>query len=324
MQGFSLLDDLAKRCRQSVLLVVLSLLVGCFPSLPEERVVDNLRVLAVNVDPAMAVFDVQPPPLITVSALVVDPSDEELSEVDFTWSFDLPEGSEFEALDQLLPPTPHSDSISLNLGPVFAPPPGGGGSPDTLQAILPMRLAVVSPEDHRDTIKLVHFVVPGTEPLPKGEELVINQNPVISSISLGEQSWSVEEGTLPGPSQALYVGPIPEAGDTFEVHIEDDGDLDLVGLRLYRTAGCGNLMPEEGDEGPGGFQPPGQDPCDIDGGFGGGFGGDDDDEESDPSIRDIEWRPRPGESSQGSRLFLVIRDSRGAQSWQELRPEAAP
>ena len=66
------------------------------------------------------------------------------------------------------------------------------------------------------------------------------------------------------------------------------------------------------------------DPCGENGDSSGfGFGSDDDDD-VDWSRREFAWRPLPGESSEGARLFVVLRDEEGGQSWQELRPEPAP
>ena len=87
--------------RLSAVLLATSYLVSCFPQLPDETLVDNLRVLAIQADPATANLLAFPAPLVTVTALVVDPDDPELRDASHTWSLELPEGVSSEDLEGL-------------------------------------------------------------------------------------------------------------------------------------------------------------------------------------------------------------------------------
>ena len=62
---------------------------GCFPQLPDPLVVDDLRVLAIQADPAVATLTTFPPPAVTVRALVVDPDDPEGADIEHHWELEL-------------------------------------------------------------------------------------------------------------------------------------------------------------------------------------------------------------------------------------------
>jgi len=445
--------------RVSAILLATSYLVSCFPQLPDETLVDNLRVLAIQADPATANLLAFPAPLVTVTALVVDPDDPELSDATHTWSLELPEGVDpesLEGLQNLLPAEPHGASLTIDFSVGFARD-DEDVLPELVEGILPLRYEVVTPRDNRSAVKLVRFLLPDLvgddddsadfpwgddddsadfpwgddddsastarsddddsagddddsagddddsagddddsagddddsagddddsagddddftgddddftgddddftgddddftgdddDSFPWGDDddgfpwgddddsafpedpwgalPEFNQNPEIISISIGEQSFPAEGTQLPGINTALLIGDVPEAGVTLRVEVADDTDLEELNAALFRTAGCPNLKPEEpegrfgpGGPGAGGPGSANDDPCDIEESGGFSFGGEDD-EEQDFSIREFAWRPLPGESSAGARLFVVLRDESGGQTWQELRPE---
>ena len=102
-----------------LLLVLLS--VGCFPQLPDPLVIDNLRVLAIQADPAVATLDSFPPPSVTVRALVVDPEDAEGTEIEHSWQLELGD-EEFEGREQLealVPEGPYSDELVIDFAALF-------------------------------------------------------------------------------------------------------------------------------------------------------------------------------------------------------------
>ena len=384
---------------------------SCFPELPDATLVDNLRVLAVQSDPANANFASFPPPVITVTALVVDPGDEDLSEATHTWSLDLPEDVDLSELEGLLPEGPYGTQLVVDLFGRTArdEEPSDFG---LVEGVLPLRYRVETPGDHREAVKLVSFFLPdlgddddsgdddgvfgpvGDDDDSAGDEddsseddwggfgdddgsagddwggfgddddsagddwggfgddddasgddwgdlggddeeeeevglaALINENPRILSIQIdGGTALTAEAGQLPGLDGPLYIGEVSEDGSTLTVVVDDDEDEEELDVQLYRTRGCPNLKPEEDDEGPwqgvgGGPPSADDDPCAVD--DGGTWSGFSSDEDVDWTLRDFEWRPLPGESSVGTRLFLVLRDERGGQSWQELRPEVAP
>jgi hypothetical protein len=333
---------------------------SCFPTLPDRLLVDNLRVLAVNVDPPTANLMDWPTPVITVTALTVEPGNEELEGLTHRWRFDLPEGEEWDAMQELLPEEPHGPQITIELAKLFEQPEARGESGDGaredavewIQGVLPLNYLVESEDDHRETVKLVTFLMPDLSPgddddsagdddddsaatddddddaAPPTLEDLTNLMPAFVSISVGETTWTADE--LPGPDAPLYIGPIDGAGAIIDVGVDDDDPLDELGVSLYRTAGCDNLPPEEYELG-----------SDAEGtGFGGGRGGifqsddpcgDDNyrtprgnDDDPDWSVQGRTWRPLDGETSADVRLWIVLHDQHGAQTWQELRPQDAP
>ena len=384
--------------RISAVLLAASYLVSCFPELPDETLVDNLRVLAIQADPATANLLAFPPALVTVTALVVDPDDPDLSDATHTWSLELPEGVDSESLEglqRLLPAEPHGTSLVLDFSVGFARD-DDDVLPELVEGILPLRYEVVTPRDNRAAVKLVRFLLPDlgddddsagddddsassarsddddsagddddsagddddsagddddsagddddsagddddSEGFPWGDDddsafpenpwgsvPEFNQNPEIISIRIGEQSFPAEGTQLPGLNAALLIGDVPEAGVTLSIEVSDDTDLAALNVELFRTAGCPNLKPEESDNGrrPGAGNPgsANDDPCSGEESGGFSFGGGSDEDE-DFSMREFAWRPLPGESSAGTRLFVVLRDKSGGQTWQELRPE---
>jgi len=199
---------------------------------------------------------------------------------------------------------------------------------------------VETADDHREAVKLVHFLMPDfpgddddsagddddsadpDEALPTREELT-NVNPSFTWITVGDQTWTADQ--LPGLDEPLYIGPIGEEGQIIEVGIDDDEQAEDVWVGIYRTAGCPNMPPESG--------------LTDDRGFMGGFGfGDSDDpcgegvhrepnrrtDDPDWTVREVAWRPLEGETSEGVRLWLLMWDDEGGQVWQELRPEDPP
>ena len=327
-----------------ILRVVLACLLAagvssCFPELPDPRLIDNLRVLAIQADPATADFTGFPPPLITVTALVVDPADPDLSEVDHSWGLELPDDVDLDDFEGMLPPGPYGTSLTVDIS-------GNTARDDTVPeglvlGVLPLRYEARSEDDHRAAVKLVSFVLPDLDgttgrpfyegnkvEVPPDPEGLINENPRIVSIQVGDgRTFQSADEELPGINDALFVGSVDEAGVEFTIEIADDGALDELSVSLYRTTGCPDLAPDELELLESRMttmpQAKSDDPCGEDGGAGSAYGGGYDlpGDEEEPSIKRLPWRPFPGQTSEGARLFVVLRDEDGGQSWQELRPE---
>ena len=359
--------------RLSAVLLAGTSVVSCFPELPDSTLVDNLRVLAIQSDPATTNLSSFPLPSVTVTALVVDPEAPELGDATHTWSLELPEEADSGSIDdlqRLLPTGPHGPTLVLDFASGLARD-GEETLPELTEGILPLRYEVETPRNQRAAVKLVHFLIPDlgddddsagddddlsgdddsssfpwgddddSSSFPWGDdddssslvgssdpEEAFNRNPEIVSIDIGDQSFPAEGAQLPGINAALLIGTVGEAGVSLSIKVADDTDLETLDVTLFRTAGCPSLKPE--DSGGGGWLggsaggnagASGDAVCEEeDSGFGFGFGGRDD-EDGDPSTREVAWRPLPGESSAGARLFVVLRDEGGGQTWQELRPE---
>ncbi len=327
---------------------------SCFPELPDEDLITNLRILAVRVDPPTARLDQWPPPLITLSVLVVDPEDPELDGVTHHWRLELGEGDQAEALAGLIPEGPWGPSIMLNLGALFAR--DGGLVPGAL----PVAYTATSEDDEREAIKLVHFLLPdlggdddsadddsaapaqgdddsadddSAAPAQGDDDSAaiaegVNEEPHIVSIALEDGStW--EGDALPGPDAPLWLGLADASeGLTFTVTLADDEGTHDLHLHLVRTEGCSGLPLEAGaapGDGGGGFfggatATDDDDPCShVSGGGGGGFGGGFGNDDEDPSVQTFDWTPWVEETGLDARLFLVLRDGDGAQTWQEIR-----
>jgi len=131
----------------------------CFPELPDPGYVDNLRVLTIQADPAVAMLDTYPMPTIQVTALTVDPADEDLSESTHLWSLDIDESVEgAEQLMQIIPPEPHGTQIVLDPATMF------GKGEAYVPWILPLRYRVENGDTVREAVKLVSFLFPDYDP----------------------------------------------------------------------------------------------------------------------------------------------------------------
>ncbi len=342
------------RRRLALPLLLAGLLAGlgslqCFPQLPDPGLVDSLRVLAVRADPAVAVLDTYPLPTLTVTALVVDPADESLGGVTHTWSLDLPDGlDDLEALLALVPDPPHGPSIEIDLNAMLGGSVGGAATaeddgPDYLLAALPLHYRAETDDDHRETVKLIYWLLPDygggddddgasddddsaaarvfdPEDPPAG----YNENPVLVSLTINGGVFSAADGLLPGPSEPMVAGPVDaEVGLRLDVELTDDKDPNDVSVDLFWTAGCPGLPPDLSMIPPNEHPKEGECPDSESFGFGGsasidegdgggGFG------EDSPS-RAFGWHPAAPD--QTARLFLVLRDAEGGQTWQEIRTE---
>ncbi len=329
------------------LLLAAALGLQCFPQLPDPGLVDNLRVLAVRADPAVAVLDTYPLPTITVTALVVDPADEALSGVTHAWTLDIPDDVEgVEQLRALVPDPPHGPSIEIVLNALFG---GAGGqtavaaddTPEYLTGLLPLRYRAETADDGREAVKLVSFLIPdysggddddatgddddsaaATRALdPENPPAGYNENPVLASITINGGVFSAADGLLPGTSEPLILGPVdPAVGLRLDLEITDDKDPDDVDADLFWTTGCPGLPPDLS------MIPPNQHPkageCADDDSF--GFGGSAALDESDGDAfgetspaRSFGWYPPAAD--QAARLFLILWDDEGGQTWQEIR-----
>jgi len=323
--------------RARLLLVsVVWLLSGCFPQLPDPLVIDNLRVLAIQSDPAVATLTGFPPPSVTVRALVVDPDDPEGTEIDHSWEMDLGE-EDFDGRDRLealVPEGPYGSEVTLDFGALFEERDEAEWSFTQLPLGYTSQLGDLT----RKSVKLVPFLVPefnsgepsggggdpvtepipefsGPPPAPELPELPEdwNANPILTELRrVGGDTWSVEEGTLPGSAAPLYVGPVePSEGLHFFIEVDDDTPTSRLSVELFRTTGWPGL-PVEGEEEP--------DRENL-GNFG-NLGTPILDDELEP--REFGWTPWSEGDDRVARLFLVLRDSEGGQSWQELRPGDPP
>lgn len=322
----------------------------CFPQLPDPGLVDSLRVLAVRADPAVAVLDTFPLPVLTVTALVIDPADETLGSVTHTWTLDLPEDVEgVEQLQAMVPDPPHGPSIEIDLGAMF-----GGAATDGqtataedgdeyLGAFLPLRYRAETTDDHREAVKLVSFLIPdysgGDDDAtgddddsasaaraidPEDPPAGYNENPVLASLTINGGVFSAADGLLPGPATPMLVGPVaPDVGLRLNLEITDDKDPNDVDVDLFWTTGCPGLPPDLSMIPPNQHPKEGECPDSESFGFGGsasldegdgggGFG------EDSPS-RAFGWHPATAD--QAARLFLVLMDAEGGQTWQEIRTE---
>lgn len=323
-----------------LLLCIVALgLAGCFPDLPDQRVVANLRVLAIQADPAVATFNPFEPPVITVRALVAAPDNEDLDGVSHAWGFDFGD-EDFdgrETLEGLIPEGPHSTSISIDLAPLFEEREGGW-----LPLLLPVTYTAEDDELARDAVKLVSFLLPDPEfgqgddddsaaepevPLAPEETELYNANPVITAIEVGEVRWAGEELSVDVP---IDVGEVTTTeGLEFVVQYTDDEPTTDLQVRIYWTSGSAGLPPEPDDDDDDGF------------GFGGGGGGGGGlrggglaaDDEADPDLGDgqlvreegngsrtLGWTPSGWDDAPTPRLWIVLLDEQGGQTWQELRP----
>lgn len=272
------------------------LLAGCFPTFPDEGAVKDLRVLAIQQDPAVAVLDSFPFPEVTLTALVVDPLDLDLENSTHSWTLEL--GDDFEGselLDGFIPEGPWTEEIDLD----FSGLAGGAGArdeitpPDFLPAteygagLLPITYLVDNGERHREAVKFVNFITPdfensvtpafgpaGYRPVDAYNEALEaepvvpegwNANPNILKITINEGEQFFEGEQITHGLSAIDIGTVTGGdGIRFDVEVEDDKLGDDVDVDLYWTHGSPGLPASE-DDGPGG-------------GFGGGgpnSGGDD-------------------------------------------------
>ncbi|MCP4870523.1 MAG: hypothetical protein GY898_17610 [Proteobacteria bacterium] len=321
--------------RRLLLILALVATTGCFPDLPDPSVVTNLRVLAIQADPAVALFNPFEPPVITVRALVVHPTNEDLTDVTHEWGFDFGD-EDFEgkeALEALIPEGPYGTSIAIDLAPLFEQREGGW-----LPLLLPVTYSTADDELTRDAVKLVSFLLPDPEfgqgddddsaaepeePLEPTETQAYNENPTIVAISRGDERWTAEDLST---ETALDVGEATTPdGLEWTVEYFDDEPNDDLDVEIYWNSGSAGLPPEPVDDdgfsfgGPGGGGPGSR--------FGGGA------EEEDPDLGDGEllieegdgsmtfgWTPSGWDEAPTPRLWIVLRDAQGGQTWQEIRP----
>ena len=298
---------------------------SCFPELPDAGHITNLRILGVRSEPAMAALDTFPLPTIQVSALVVDPLDPELDAATHSWELELGDGEGAEALAAMVPEGPY--------GPWVVIDPNRGFARDTqlVEGLLPLTYRVETADDHREAVKLLRFLTPAItagdddDTAAAGEEIVSNSNPRIMEVRANGELLGGPASIL-SPKRPLWLGDATHGdGVVLTVDVTDDGDVDDLSYDLYWTAGCPGLPPESGLALPGmaaqkergTSQRQDSEGCPETGagGFGSSFGyGQDDD-----GARRFAWTPPEELPEQPVRLFLVVRDGDGGQTWQELR-----
>ncbi|HCP44806.1 MAG TPA: hypothetical protein DIU15_02070, partial [Deltaproteobacteria bacterium] len=141
-----------------VVLVACALaLTSCFPQLPDPLVVDDLRVLAVQVDPATALLATSPLPTVTVRALTVDPDDPQGEGIEHSWALELGD-EDFEGREQLEALVP-DDAV----GPTLEVDFGAVAARDEVQWLLgslPLSYVASNETLRRETIKIVDFLTP--------------------------------------------------------------------------------------------------------------------------------------------------------------------
>ena len=361
-----------------LVLVTCALMVtSCFPQLPDPLVVDDLRVLAIQVDPATALLSSFPLPIVTVRALTVDPEDPEGEGIEHRWALELGD-EDFEGREELESLIP--DDVS---GPTLQVDFAASTARDEVQwalGRLPISYIASNEDLARETIKIVDFLTPevdsagddddsagddddsagefpgddddsaagfpgdgpppGSDDFPVGDddssfpgqdgfpgaggdsEVSVelpedwNANPRLTRIErVGGDTWSTEEGSLTGPLRPIYVGDVsPDTGQHLRIEVEDDQPTTLLTLEFYRTTGRAGLPdPEE------------EDSAEEDRENAENFGNGDSpvlDDELTP--REFGWTPFQAGDDREARLFLVVRDREGGQTWQEILPQDAP
>jgi hypothetical protein len=280
---------------------------------------------------------------VTLTALVVDPTDPDLEGVEHTWELLLPDDFEgAEQLEALLPEGPYGTTLELDLASLF-----GARETTWTQGLIPFQYTVENDELKREAVKFAYFLVPEFDlgddddsgaddddsagpvgpPPPVEEELPeeYNENPTLTSLTIGTTTFSAEAGTLPGPGAPLYVGEIdPEEGLRFEIVVADDKDTDNVSAEVYWTHGSPGLPSDSPLDD---FRPGDDDDDDDDDPADGGFGGQSAslNEQFFTPDREFGWTPPDDPPTDvPMRLFLILIDDDAGQSWQEIRPEAEP
>ena len=323
------------RALSAVLVCALS---GCFPQLPDPLVVDDLRVLAIQADPAVATLTTFPPPAVTVRALVVDPDDPDGTDIEHQWALELGD-EDFDGRDRLealLPEGPYDDRLTVDFAALFEE----RSEVEWSFTQLPLGYDATLGDLKRESVKLVPFLVPQIEvpdsPEPGGKPVTVpafpqgppgptepteppelpeewNANPVLTELRrVGGETWTLEDGTLPGPDAPLYVGPVTaEEGLHFFIEVADNTSTSRLSVELFRTTGRPGLPDPEEEE------PDRENLANF-----GNLGSPVLDDELEP--REFGWTPWSDGDEREARLFLVLRDASGGQSWQEIRPEDAP
>jgi hypothetical protein len=305
--------------KRITLLLALALgLPGCFPTFPDENAVKNLRTLAIQQDPAVAILDGQSIPQVTLRALVVDPLDLTLEETTNTWTFDLPDDFEgADLVEGLLPEGPWDTEVALNFAALLGGGAPGGGERDSLEppdflpvdynaGLLPITHFADNGDKRRESLKFVNFLVPDFESIPTpptvpgtrpqqaylealaeaaaaGPPESWNANPNIVGIKVNEGEVVFEREQILEHTGALSLGAIEGgAGLRFDVVVEDDKDPNETDVEFYWTHGAPGLpVDPSADDGGGGF-----------GGLGGGPGSDGptcyEPKEGDPEAQDGE------------------------------------
>ena len=344
--------------KNTLLAGVVALLMGCWPTIPQEGALKDLRVVAIQQDPAVAVLDRFPFPEVTLTALVVDPRDPDLDTATHTWALDIPDDFDgAELLDELIPDGPHGSAVAIDFSGLLGGARDAITPPDFLPAteygpgLLPITYVVENATRNREAVKFVNFLVPdfenavtpafgpvgyrpvdvynealGTTPtVPEGW----NANPNIIKIIVNEGDATFEGEQITLGLSAIDLGTIAGGdGLRLDVEVEDDKPAPDVNVQLYWTHGSPGL-PSGEDDGGGGFGG---------GGFGGGgsgcvepaaddpeaqdgegFGGGEDLSETLQPNRAFGWTAPCVVNAGVMRLFLVARDESGGVSWQELR-----
>ena len=329
------------------LLLLCALLTGsCFPQLPDPLVLDELRTLAVQVSPASALLSSYPLPTVTVIALTVDPDEPEGLETTHSWAVELGD-EDFDGRDRLESLVPQGSTgpvLELDFSSSFA-----REETNWVLGRLPLKYVADNGQLVRETIKIVNFLSPELQaagddddssaggppfgddddssapvgfPDPGAGDVPTvelpedwNANPTITLIErVGGETWSIEQETLPGPTAPLYVGEVsPDVGLHLRIELVDDQPTSLLSVEMFRTTGLAGLPdPEASSE---------EESQDSTANFGNG-GSPVLDDELIP--REFGWTPFQTPNNRVVRLFLIVRDREGGQTWQELRPLKAP
>jgi len=266
-----------------------ALLAGCFPTFPNENAIINLRTIAIQQEPAVLVLDGQSLPSVTLTALNVDPLDEDQSGVTHTWTLDLGEDFEgAELLEELVPEGPYTNQLQLDFGALL----GGGGARDSVEppeflptehnaGLLPLTYFAENDDKKREALKFVNFLVPDFEALPTFPtgpgtrpyddyfaqleafaEVTPegwNANPEFTKITVNDGVQIFEDDGITGIDGFIDLGVIEAGGGVrFDVELTDDKEPDETDVDFYWTHGEPGLPVVADDD---------------DDGFGGGFGG---------------------------------------------------
>lgn len=307
--------------RLLALVAVAAGVASCYPELPDERFIDNLRVLAIQQEPATWSMHTGAAPPLWLRALTVDPEDVDGAGVTHLWELALDD--DFEGVEQLralLPDPPHGPDIELDLAAL------AGRDEVVSSTVLPFRYLADDGELTREALRLVYLDLPEGPPGDDDDSAdepaaAAAVNPRITELRLGDDRVFGADD-LPPVGEPLFIGAVdPDAGIALEVDVEADPAAGHTQATLFWTAGCPGL-PELFDLSTGSdsscpttVQDGMEEQADF---YEAWYGFDSQDDAAER--RRFAWFPLVDMGGRTPRLFLVLLDDRGGQSWLELRP----
>jgi len=281
-------------------------LAGCLPELPDERRIDDLRVLAIQQSPAVLPLGPGAAGQVTLRALTVDPDDAAGEGTDHTWTLDLDDDVDgVEQLRQLVPTEPHGPDLALDLAPLV-------GSD---VSALPFRYVVDNGAREREALRLLLADPGSVDPLPGDDG-----NPRLARLEVDDRSWGPED--LPTDGRPLEIGEVEDGeGIVIKIAVAGGANPATTQATLFWTRGCPGL-PELFDVSDADSEACPDSLIDSVAGdsadaYATFYGVEDPD---DAPRRQFGWFPWRDAPDRETRLFLVLLDEAGGQSWLELLP----